>query len=47
MQNGLSLDLTITYTQLTQYHSEDAVLDRAGQGNKMTFTISSMISDEL
>lgn len=46
-KNGLSIDLTVTYTQVTQYHSEDEVSDRPAQGDELTFTICSMISDEL
>lgn len=32
-KNGWSLDLTVMYTQVTKYRSDDEVSDRPGQGN--------------
>lgn len=46
-KNGWPLDLSTLYTQVTQYRSEDEVGDRPGQGNEITLTICSIISDEL
>lgn len=46
-KNGWPLDLSTLYTQVTQYRSEAEVSDKPGQGNEITITICSMISDKL